>query len=324
MNIIDKNNIRISRDVHTQAQIISQWQQQYAQISRGAFEGVGINLSLDQADFYFEQMNRATYQKGCIPESSIGLVIALACDEEMATCGKSVNQGDVVLISGQSGYEFKSVENMKALMISIRKGSGLEKYLTEEVNLNLDGQPGVIATISSTDICKIEAAFHESSNVENKCTLSNVNLIDTLTDSLFNQHLSRQKSSTSNHSATTLPHYWDIIKKSYSIIINQPYEVRSVSQLVDELHISRGTLQTATQQTIGLKAAEFLRAIRLNQVLKSVSIGNSVTTSATYWGFLHLSHFAREYKKLFGELPSQTLRNKLDDINLKHSKGKPS
>lgn len=316
MGLDENQKVRFSRDVHSQAQVISQWQQQYAQISRGVFKGVGIDLSLDQADFYFEQMNKATYQKGCIPDNSIGLVVALKCDEQMATCGRSVSQGDVVLISGRCGYEFKSAENMKALMISIRKGSELEKHLTNDLLLDLESSPRVLATICEPNLKRLENSFYLSSDANTHSASTSVNLIDVFTDSLYEWR--KQTNSTKSHiESYIVNHYWEIIKRAYSIIISQPYEIRSISQLIDELHISRGTLQNATHQTVGMKAAEFLRAIRLNQVLKNMSSGESVTTAATNWGFLHLSHFSREYKKLFGELPSQTLKAKLENLYTK-------
>ena len=34
----------------------------------------------------------------------------------------------------------------------------------------------------------------------------------------------------------------------------------------------------------------------------------SVADVAASWGFWHLSHFAADYKAMFGELPSETLR----------------
>jgi len=30
---------------------------------------------------------------------------------------------------------------------------------------------------------------------------------------------------------------------------------------------------------------------------------------AARWGFWHLSHFANDYRRMFGELPSETLRS---------------
>jgi AraC-like DNA-binding protein len=55
-----------------------------------------------------------------------------------------------------------------------------------------------------------------------------------------------------------------------------------------------------------------LRSIRLNsvrQLLRSTAACELlIGDAAARWGFSHLSYFAREYRDLFGELPSQTPR----------------
>jgi AraC family ethanolamine operon transcriptional activator len=57
----------------------------------------------------------------------------------------------------------------------------------------------------------------------------------------------------------------------------------------------------------------FLRAMRLNGVRRALrkadGVHESVADVAARWGFWHLSHFAADYKAMFGELPSETLRN---------------
>jgi AraC-like DNA-binding protein len=53
----------------------------------------------------------------------------------------------------------------------------------------------------------------------------------------------------------------------------------------------------------------YLRALRLNVVrheLRAVAATASVRAIAQRWGFWHTGEFAAAYRRLFGELPSQT------------------
>jgi AraC family ethanolamine operon transcriptional activator len=54
----------------------------------------------------------------------------------------------------------------------------------------------------------------------------------------------------------------------------------------------------------------YLRALRLNGVRRELKRGGdeAVADRAARWGFWHQSRFAADYKHLFGELPSETLR----------------
>ena len=58
---------------------------------------------------------------------------------------------------------------------------------------------------------------------------------------------------------------------------------------------------------------QYLRTLKLNKVrkiLKHSGIQNTHTTDiANNYGFWHMGQFAKDYKNLFGELPSETLNN---------------
>jgi AraC family ethanolamine operon transcriptional activator len=60
-----------------------------------------------------------------------------------------------------------------------------------------------------------------------------------------------------------------------------------------------------------MTAVAYLRALRLNYVRQDIKSGGpqtSVLAIAARWGFWHPSHFSADYKRLFGDLPSETRR----------------
>lgn len=52
---------------------------------------------------------------------------------------------------------------------------------------------------------------------------------------------------------------------------------------------------------------KFLRALRLSEVRREIPFASSVTDAATQLGFWHFGYFARDYRYMFGELPSATI-----------------
>jgi transcriptional regulator GlxA family with amidase domain len=56
----------------------------------------------------------------------------------------------------------------------------------------------------------------------------------------------------------------------------------------------------------------YLRQLRLHRVHTELAANSpdsaTVTMVARRWGFMHLGRFANQYRQLFGEPPSETLR----------------
>jgi AraC family ethanolamine operon transcriptional activator len=296
-----------SIDVIEQASVIWQWNQEYSQLSRGMFSGIGMIVKTPDVDFVFERMNKSTYQTGIIPAGHVGLGIALAGDNAMSICGSSTKAGDLILLSGQSGYEFHSADNMEFLLSHISQQTEMYSYLKNELGLNVDGGPGVIGNVGTKNVGRLRAILNNAVAEPNGVQLIPNHLLDEFSDSLFDIAADRTSSSIGDRTETR-DYYWKVLRNMFQEVTNNASEVRSIEDLIARLQISRGTMQTVVKATLGMKASEFLRAIRLNKVLRDISLHGSVTDSATRSGFFHFGHFAREYKKLFGELPSQTLR----------------
>ena len=84
--------------------------------------------------------------------------------------------------------------------------------------------------------------------------------------------------------------------------------VQEVSRLVG---VSWRTLDYAFRERFGITPKSYIKATRLNgmhRALRLAPASTKIADVANSWGFWHLGQFAADYRLMFGELPSQTLR----------------
>jgi AraC-like DNA-binding protein len=71
------------------------------------------------------------------------------------------------------------------------------------------------------------------------------------------------------------------------------------------------SLINAFEAIVGFSPMDYLKRLRLTAVRSSLARADARSTKvievAMEWGFWHMGHFARDYRVMFGELPSQTL-----------------
>ena len=69
------------------------------------------------------------------------------------------------------------------------------------------------------------------------------------------------------------------------------------------------TLNRAFLDRFGVTPKQYLQAVRLSGVrkdLRRMGPDSAITDTANNWGFWHMGQFARDYRRQFGELPSET------------------
>jgi len=91
--------------------------------------------------------------------------------------------------------------------------------------------------------------------------------------------------------------------------INATY---TIADMVEDLKISKRTIQHGFKHYLGFTPKEYQQYIRLNGIRKTILNVKDphITLSeiAANYNYFHLGHFSAEYKKFFGESPSETLR----------------
>src|SRR5690606_17361276 len=84
----------------------------------------------------------------------------------------------------------------------------------------------------------------------------------------------------------------------------------TIIELCALVGVSERTLQYAFRTYVDMTPVAYLRACRLNRVRTVLRVSDpqatTITAVAVRFGFLHLGRFSRDYRRQFGELPSQT------------------
>ena len=101
-------------------------------------------------------------------------------------------------------------------------------------------------------------------------------------------------------------------KRSIDYIYANAAELPDLATLCDLSGVSERSLQQGFNDYLGIPPVQFLRLVRLNAVRRDLikARGTKVKVSqlALHWGFIEFGRFSRDYKALFNELPSKTLK----------------
>jgi len=102
------------------------------------------------------------------------------------------------------------------------------------------------------------------------------------------------------------------IRSCLERIENSAWYELSASTLCESAGVGERTLQLAFRERFGLTPAAFLKARRLalvrQQLLRLDRANSSIGQVAGALGFTHVGQFAADYRRAFGETPSETLK----------------
>jgi len=105
-----------------------------------------------------------------------------------------------------------------------------------------------------------------------------------------------------------------IVAKARDLVLAHHDQAITVPQLCEQLFVSRRTLQYCFEDVLGMSPMQYLRLIRLNGARRHLRQASSksltVQDVAVDWGFWHFSQFSSDYRKLFGQSPSESLRQR--------------
>lgn len=106
----------------------------------------------------------------------------------------------------------------------------------------------------------------------------------------------------------------EIIRGACAVVEAHAGRSLQVNELADTVGVSLRTLSNAFREQLGVSPRYFIRAYTLNAARRALRMGEpggvKVSEVAARLGIWEWGRFARDYRQLFGELPSETLRRR--------------
>ncbi|MDR0378492.1 MAG: helix-turn-helix domain-containing protein [Candidatus Accumulibacter sp.] len=305
-------------DADDQAANITAWYQEYDQLSAGKFYGMTSEIWLGHTQFYLERTNRALRQT-CIVWPGAFWFGLPRHDEGNARVDIFPLKSDAMIVRpGSVDFELLTPDTCDILGVVIGEDV-LARYaeVIELPDLPETLRQGAVFHVGEErkkNFCQRLSSTLESA--KRMCVTGGISgavcgmMEEEIVSGLVG--LAADSAGMSTPRRSRLNHR-KIVSRAREYLLEHPDKVISITDLCENLYVSRRTLQNCFHEVLGVCPVTYLKALRLNAVRRALKEGacdaRTVQDVATAHGFWHMSQFAADYRRLFQELPSETLRD---------------
>lgn len=304
-----------THDAHEQAQAQAGWSLQYDQISCGKFAGQVHLMQLPGVSLVHEGANQAIRQRGDLGDDSYLFALPASTGTTPALfSGASVGQHDV-MVGPSDGLDLCSPANFN--LIGIVVDAELLASLWARTQ-----HTSMAAWVSQQRVVSIGAdraqrllALHRQIFECSQSGLplaANTKALEILRDDVIMEWVDALPASCDMSDLRALSMRKAVVDRACEWMLQTTGDdALSMLEICKQVGVSQRKLNYCFQEILGMSPMKYQRITRLNrtqQALKQAQAGENVFDIASRWGFWHMGQFSQDYKRLFGELPSATLR----------------
>lgn len=307
-----------ARDAHEHALNLSHWDQVYDQIGRGDFAGTLDEIWFGDLHLFRERTSVGVLESGSAWPGSRTFGVPVAMDGWGAWCGRLVGLDSLVTLGPRDTLDFRTPPGLDIIGISLEaRAFAAFSRTVEDRDWELALQARPLVAVPPPQMARLRDllldVFATADQAPERLRQSTVRA--TLRDQVL-EHVVGALGSAEPEPAPSFTRQVrrGIVNRAREFAAGNAGQALTVAALCAALKVSRRTLQTCFQEVLALSPHHYLQARRLNGLRRTLlapdSGADSVQDAAARWGFWHLSACAAEYRRMFGELPSATLRRR--------------
>ena len=261
--------------------------------------------------FYFAQ---PYVQAGCTAQNTLTIGITEEGVDGVTTPDGAVQQDDILCFP--SGRELSAVSQAHFKGYSLSISNTLLEEVAESCGIQIGAKIGKVQQVlhcrrSEMNTIRSELRRVCRSLTQIKTADNNLDIIHEMEFNLIRRLLLVMTDSRpsdrlklSNRKKIVLQRAQDYMQAH----INEPITVLELAQAAGSCV---RTLEYVFREYFDVTPKAYLKSRRLvavrNEMLRSFHLKPAINEIANRWGFWHMSQFARDYCRFFGELPSETV-----------------
>lgn len=308
---------RTTRDSDEHAESLQGWEQTYDQLSPGNFEGRVVDISFKGLQIFRETTNRSVSQSGISWDGCFVVAIPVTMQGSGLFSRQVLTRDSMLTFHSGQEFSLTTPEGFDVVALAIRKDVLLETMFPE----GHDSLPGVFPNAPTVMVAEqhlldelrncLLAIFDPASF---EPSLLRYPQVQRAMSSAIIGHLAEvlQASNRAPLPTRSFAGRCQVVREATEYAMAHTAEPITVADLCQKLNLSRRMLNYCFQDALDMNPVHYLRSLRLNGVRRELRDPDGgalqIRDIAAKWGFWHLPRFAAEYRALFGELPSNTLR----------------
>jgi AraC family transcriptional regulator, ethanolamine operon transcriptional activator len=311
-----------SEDIDEQSTLLPGWEQEYRQLGCGRFVGSVSTVQGPRMTIVGEQTNQSLHEKIVAPADSLVFGLVLNRDDALQVNRRAVNTQSLIVLEGGKEYDFRTEGSTELLGVSLESDlfrdadSGRYRDVVERAL----AQSVVVLDDSATAMLRhlwlmMSTILRDNESWPDSMPLSL--LADTaLSNILLALNLS------ANRRAPAMPQSAErqarVVQQAIQYMQANLGRSFSIADVCAATHVSERTLQYHFENCLAMSPVQYLKIMRLNAARRLLRNAPgqwtqrqptlSIAEIAAQCGYDHPSRFAGDYRRQFGVLPSETLR----------------
>jgi AraC family ethanolamine operon transcriptional activator len=297
-------------DADEYAHAIRQGDIEHHQLEPGAFYGKLVQVISDKVQISTHSMNRKLLQTGSVLEGYTVFLLPGNMRQDFSWRKQRLTGKRIGLLKGGMPHYSVLPSNFYGTPVSLWNDYLKELIIRQNLDDNLYQliQQSEVIELEPEDAYQIQKMVIGLCSSENVSAKILINELPNLVLQSIEKILGRSQQKLSDSRDIALHSIFNHIEKNLNRNI-------SSKELCEQVQISERSLRYIFDDLTGITPRKFIKNLKLNKVRKELQRSGGtmeIGSAARTWGFNHSGQFAADYKKLFGEYPSETVRIGID------------